>query len=371
MILGFLWTSCESDLTRAEFSPGRTVPSKLNQLKTSYVLAQENESKAFDTLRWTRTLTNIPMPTIYNIEIAKSGTNFAKSYIVDNTSGLDTTKIITVKKMNDAINALYASMGDTLKESITTDIDFRIVTDLGEVISPIFSNTVKTKITTYTLAPQAILYIVGDGLVGWGNDKNNIGTDLQVFFADDSDGNLSDYTYTSYFQGNKGLKFPTIAGDWDTAIGYKDGQLVLNGGNDFLTPATSGLYTLSVNPKTLTVSMIPYTNPVTTYNSVGIIGDGAKGWGDNDDELMTQVVPHVWVAKEVSLKSSGSIKFRVDKKWDTNWGAAVDKDLQKLPFAIASSDKNIAIPKNGTYFVAFNDITKHYVIIEVNELPKK
>lgn len=181
------------------------------------------------------------------------------------------------------------------------------------------------------------------------------------------------YTYTAFFTAGekKGLKFPTIAGEWDTAYGFSpgssnaEGSLVVNGG-DMPAPAVDGVYTLTLDLINLSVSLLPYEGSLDKYDAVGIVGGAANGW-DSDVE-MTKIGEHVWVARDVQL-SAGEIKFRANKAWAKSWG--VEKTGVEFPFGKATGGENIQIEVSNKYYVALNTLTTHYVIIPMEDLPVK
>ncbi|MDR1091574.1 MAG: hypothetical protein LBL79_10900, partial [Prevotella sp.] len=75
------------------------------------------------------------------------------------------------------------------------------------------------------------------------------------------------------------------------------------------------------------------------------------------------------VAKNVDLKV-GDVKFRADEAWGTDWGAQTASD-QDFPFGLGKSGgDNFKIEKAGKYFLALNDLTGHYIIIPMTDLPK-
>lgn len=286
---------------------------------------------------------------------------------------VEVAKFTTHSEAQDiTIEMLNKAASEMVKDSKPVKVYVAIKAYLGSTgaVGGLYTAKKEVSFTCYFYNPKEPLYIVGDGLVGWDNAVASIGKDLQVFFADNSGKAKLIYTYTGKFLGGKGLKFPTLAGDWDTAYGYNGSNLVANGGDNYTTPATDDIYTLTVDLDALSVSMTKYTGTVTDYTFIGIVGDGSPGGWDTDTELK-QVVPHVWVATGVELTEGKEIKFRVDKAWDIDWGAS-DGDNQELPFAIGKrGGANIKVTKSGKYYIAFNDLTLHYAIIHEDDLPKK
>lgn len=351
----------EGDLT----SP---VLSEFNCQDGFTVNASTNQKQVIGSIKWTEASFGIKSPVTYAI-VADTLESMGTAVEVAKYSTFSEVQDITIEMLNKAA----ASM---TKESKLVKLYVAVKAYLGATgaVGALSTEIKSVSFTCYFSNPKDVIYIVGDGLVGWGNDAVNIGKDLQIFFSDHSTREQLKYTYTGFFKGGKGLKFPTIAGDWGTAYGFNGSKLVANGGDNFGTPATDGIYTLSIDLTAMTATMVPYTESVKTYSFMGIVGDGANGWPDANnvtDILMTQAVPHVWVATGVELKAGKKIKIRADKDWAANWGAQNEND-QELPFAIGKQGgPDISVPKDGKYYVALNDITGHYAIVFESDLPKK
>jgi|AGTN01.3.fsa_nt_gi hypothetical protein len=229
---------------------------------------------------------------------------------------------------------------------------------------------------TYTIQllgdTKDIIYMTGNAITGlpeWSNEISAIGNGLQILFADNS---LADskYTFTAHFTGGREQKFPIQAGEWNPCWGYRDGALVLENNSPNLPgPATDGYYTLKLDLGTLTAEYISYTGDVsTTYNSMGVIGTATAGGWDTDTDL-TQVSEHIWTSNAIEL-TPGLLKIRANDAWDVSWGAT-SEDNQSLPFGVGTTNNgaNIAIEMAGTYYIALNDLTGHYIIIPTSELP--
>ena len=90
--------------------------------------------------------------------------------------------------------------------------------------------------------------------------------------------------------------------------------------------------------------------------SWGIIGNGAKGWGDTDDVVMRYNGQlDQWEAKNVVL-SNGEIKFRLNNSWGTNYGYVSDGNLKSgganIPVTAGTYDINFSFDEEagtGTY----------------------
>lgn len=366
VILAF--SACNDDTDPRMDVPAPATLDKISS--SSIVLTEDNASEVVLSLKWKADKPVLSVPTDFVILIDKAGNEFQKPKLLGYTSEM--TYSINGGDLNSFVVKTFEQDPLTIQKYELRVASRAIGKDDARAILLESASLPQTvEITTMELViPKPALYIVGDALVGWDNSFAGVGADLQVFFADNSSMKDLKYTYTGFFKGAGGLKFPTIAGDWDTAYGYKAGVIAF-GGENMPAPEADGIYTLTVDTKALTASYTKYTGSAKEQTLVGIIGDAANGWGDNDDVLMTKVAKYVWIAKDVALKA-GTIKFRADHKWDTQWGGVkVEGDVkQELPFHI-NGGENIDIPKAGSYYVAINTLTGHHAIILMAELPKK
>lgn len=175
----------------------------------------------------------------------------------------------------------------------------------------------------------------------------------------------TDYTYTGYFAAGE---FKLIAasnlGSWSTLLGTTEpGKMTYAGGNtNFKLITTPGYYTFSMNPESMTYTFAPYPAATTApiFTSMALIGTAVGGWDADKVSLsQTSYDPHIWTATGVVL-SAGEFKFRADSDWGKSWGKKSDTfPISKIG---DSGDDNIRVSAGdaGTYFVLFNDLTKHF-----------
>lgn len=303
----------------------------------------------------------------YTLQADISGGTFEKPLELV-TSSTDRA-VITAKMLNSA------AMG-FVTESVPVTLDMRlkvVVTSDGTVGAPIpalYSNIQSITFTPYIpeLPTKDVLYITGkliSGVPEWNNSVDAVGTGLQVCFADDSKADNKIYTYTGLMNKQDGdglFKMPTKAGDWNDAYAWGGDKLSpKNVGGNIPGPASEGYYTMTVDLNALTVEFAPFAGGESAkrFGTIGIIGNATPSGWDSDTDL-TEVAPHVWVLNGIEL-TAGEVKFRADNGWVDDWGAGSDP---QLPFSKgASKGGNIAIEKPGTYFIQFNDLTGHYIIM--------
>ncbi|MBK5721537.1 SusF/SusE family outer membrane protein [Dysgonomonas sp. Marseille-P4677] len=355
-LLAFIACTDENDHIKLGDSGNFSKPALEQKVLQNFVIEDNtNLSDSIGYWKWSEAKFNVQSPSAYNIQVDTTAT-------FNTAASVATTADSYMKLTYDILNKTALRFVSNAQE---VTLYFRIKASLGTAeAEPILYS--ETQQITFTCRPsiKSVLYIVGNGLAGWGNDRANIGKDLQLFFADNSTDTDLKYTYTGVFN-NGGLKFPTQAGVWSTTYAYEGGKLSPNNvGGDFTTGA-EGLYTLSVDLKTLAITYEKYTGSVKTYAQMEVVGDAADGWGDTDGIAMQSVVEHVWFAYPVTLKAGG-LKFREDKSWANNWGAVSDTQTD-LPFG-KTGDKNITIEDAGDYFLALNSLTGHYIVMPVKSL---
>ena len=154
------------------------------------------------------------------------------------------------------------------------------------------------------------------------------------------------YTLVNYPFSAGGIKVVDSAGTntWgDTSFPY---------GN-----ARPGGPSIPVTAKTISVKY----NKVSNYydfqsadTTISIIGPAAKGWDPGDDVVMTSTDLGVNYFLDYKL-DTGQLKFREDKAWTKNWGAATfpsGTGVQNGP--------NIPITDSGFFRISFNKQTGNY-----------
>lgn len=366
------FASCDSDLDKVTYNENDVVVGTLASIGPEYILDSNKASDVLNNFEWTATDFGYNASVTYKLEIDLAGHEFANKKTISAVVG-KTESSVTHKELNSILLAFDSIYGIAPGAKATYQI--RLSSSIGASAKSFYSNVYNVDITTFA-SYQPVVYIVGNGLVGWDNSSAGIGKDLQVFFADNSNSSNSLYIYTGYFYGSKELKFPTIAGDWNTVYAADGNVLKPNneGGANYKIPVTTdGFYTLTIDTKALTINMAAYTGTANTYTTIGIVGDGANGWPSDDnvtDIAMTNPTPHIWVAKDVEL-TAAQIKFRANKAWDISWGAQSSSN-QDLPYGLGKlGGDNFQIKTAGKYYLALNDLTGHYIIIPMSDLPVK
>jgi hypothetical protein len=102
------------------------------------------------------------------------------------------------------------------------------------------------------------------------------------------------------------------------------------------------------------ISAVAFSS-LTYAQTMGIVGQFTN-WGGEPDIVMTSSDGTQWEASGVVIDADGGIKFRLDSKWDSNWGG---KDFP-TGTAEAGGLGNDIPGKVGTYDVTFNTNSLEY-----------
>nr|WP_314784511.1 SusE domain-containing protein [uncultured Capnocytophaga sp.] len=248
-----------------------------------------------------------------------------------------TTKEVTTNKVTYTVAELN-SIAQSLKlpVGVATDVKVKTTAIIGEkkVTKGVAESTIS--ITAY----QTVIRPSAWGVVGSATPNGWNKPDVPMWRADD--GTL--VAYVTLIDGE--IKFRKDQ-DWKENLGGSLDNLTQGGSN---IPVTAGTYKiiLDINKKTCKMELYSW----------GIAGDAANGW---DADKGTDVVftyegaSNTWVAKNVALKGGKELKFRLNNKWDTNFGAdSSDNPTSQLEGKIKDGGSNIKITTAGNYNVSFS-----------------
>ncbi|MDX2301683.1 MAG: SusF/SusE family outer membrane protein [Microscillaceae bacterium] len=115
-----------------------------------------------------------------------------------------------------------------------------------------------------------------------------------------------------------------------------------------VNPVTSAMFERTVTPVQL--------SDCGNWCTLAIIGSATPGGWDKDTDMQTDGADlNTWTIT-IYLTGTNEVKFRVEDKWDNNWGGP------GLSGTAVQNGTNIAIPTSGWYKVTFNDATLAYSI---------
>ncbi len=279
----------------------------------------------------------------YLLEVSKKGANnFSTLGSVMNAKSFEATN----KVLNDAV--LKAG----LEADVKGEVDVRVTAtskSTGGTIEKV-SNIVTFKVTPY-VAFKNMFFVGNATAANWNNNNNN-----QAIFRDAS--NANKFHFIGKFGAGE-FKFLEILGNWQPQWGLKAGLVANSDGGDpgtFVTSA-AGYYSFTMDILAKTYTLTPYTDAMTDYSTIGMIGD-FNGWGGDLALEQSSYDTHQWTLKDITIPTTGKFKFRADGAWTVNWGAGTELSGQ-------GTQNGADIPLTaGTYDVYFNDIDGRYQFIK-------
>ena len=307
---------CEKDEEKATMNANARVESNISA--STLVLDKTQSNTTALTVSWETKDLGVQLAPVYTVEFENIATGKIKPLSAERSPFT-----LTVKELNEYL------VGLGLKTGVATDVRVLVRAALSDQRSLVSTKTLK--VTPYFDEIKASEW----GVVGSATPNGWNGPDIKMWNS--TDGNLVAYATLSAGE----IKFRKN-NDWGVNLGGSNGTLSSGGSN---IAVTAGTYKITIN-----VSKNTYA--IETY-SWGIIGSGARGWGDNDDVAMTyEGSTNSWVVKNIAL--DGEIKFRLNQSWGTNFGAdSTDNPAAALEGDIKSGGNNIKVTA-GTYNVSFS-----------------
>ena len=307
---------CEKDEEKATMNANARVESNISA--STLVLDKTQSNTTALTVSWETKDLGVQLAPVYTVEFENIATGKSKPLSAERSPFT-----LTVKELNEYL------VGLGLKTGVATDVRVLVRAALSDQRSLVATKTLK--VTPYFDEIKASEW----GVVGSATPNGWNGPDIKMWNS--TDGNLVAYATLSAGE----IKFRKN-NDWGVNLGGSNGTLSSGGSN---IAVTAGTYKITINVSKNTYSIETY--------SWGIIGSGARGWGDNDDVAMTyEGSTNSWVVKNIAL--DGEIKFRLNHSWGTNFGAdSPDNPAAALEGDIKSGGNNIKVPA-GTYNVSFS-----------------
>ena len=307
---------CEKDEEKATMNANARVESNISA--STLVLDKTQSNTTALTVSWETKDLGVQLAPVYTVEFENIATGKSKPLSAERSPFT-----LTVKELNEYL------VGLGLKTGVATDVRVLVRAALSDQRSLVSTKTLK--VTPYFDEIKASEW----GVVGSATPNGWNGPDIKMWNS--TDGNLVAYATLSAGE----IKFRKN-NDWGVNLGGSNGTLSSGGSN---IAVTAGTYKITINVSKNTYSIETY--------SWGIIGSGARGWGDNDDVAMTyEGSTNSWVVKNIAL--DGEIKFRLNHSWGTNFGAdSTDNPAAALEGDIKSGGNNIKVPA-GTYNVYFS-----------------
>lgn len=261
------FVSCDSDLDKVTFNEADAKAGTLNAIASSYVLTEDKADDMVETFKWTESTFGYDAAVTYRLEVDLAGKNFANKRIISSLIG-KTEASVTYKELNNVILGLDSIYEIPAKTEASYDI--RISAAIGDVVTPVYTNVVTTKITTYEVIakyPENI-YMIGADFGGW-----NWG-DANVVEMTPVNGTEGQFWCVRYFTAANGFKWNS-AKAWDGGdffeLDSKEGYTT-NEGNAFV--AADGFY----------IVFVDMVNSKITVKAAEVygMGDSFGGWNKGE-----------------------------------------------------------------------------------------
>jgi hypothetical protein len=292
------------------------------------------------TLTWEAVDYGNPTIVSYTVQFAASNTEFAAP--VDISTLTTTHATMSVSELNTKALDLG------LLPDVDGNIDIRIKSTVGTTGSePKYSTPITIVVKPYQgVFPSKELYLIGPGTSAvW--DANMA---VMPIFRDPAAPEKQ--YYTGYFNAG-GFKLLEQTGFWAPMYGANGDKAQYRAtesdSDPGLFPTTAaGYYTFAIDLKALTYTIAPYTGTMTTYTTVGIIGDAAPldNWGTSVPMSKSTFDAHIWKIT-YTFSAAGKFKFLADTTWI---GDSAGADIYVTA---------------GKYDIWFNDIDQRYILIPV------
>jgi starch-binding outer membrane protein SusE/F len=344
--------SCEdTDNNPVAFATGGPKLSISNIPAAGLVLDQAAPDALIASLNWEAALNGgVATESSYQVQIAKTGTDFADKIVVVTTSNKFAN--LTNKQLNDLLPATK------FPPFVQTTLDVRVVATLGSGANniPQNSNVIKIKVTPYTTDLPKIG--VPGNHQGW--TPSNAAT-LPLMAS--SGFGMKDFE--GYMTLNTECKFlaPKADGtfDWGTQDWADDGTFAgtLTDTNETNLSVTPGYYLVKANTATTGPGALQYSVAPIVWH---ITGDATPlGWpdqaanGNNSTAMNYDTSTKKWTIT-IMLTGGKDIKFRANNSWSLNIGTF---DASKTGDKYGGKDMsydggNIRIATTGTYTVTLD-----------------
>ncbi len=290
--------SCENEELTVYDPAATTVP--VLTMPSSINLSMDNEEDAIN-FSWSKAVYNYPAAVTYQLQAAVAGTNFTGSQTLYN--GSDVTYTTTVKGMN---TVLLNKLG--LEAGVSTTIEFRVLSSLGEFVEDQSGTTKTVSMTPYqTVFPP--IYMIGAATGGWS-------TSLAVEVTSSAPN-----TYSTIWRFIKGESFRFFAqADWGpTSYNYPYFTTVSpllenaqDGDKNFRVLGETGYYRITANLSSKTVAMTAVDEPM-----IYMTGSATGGWdqpGTGNSVKMTFVKENIWKAT-ATFTNGGAFRFFAQEGW--------------------------------------------------------
>lgn len=386
-----LFTACSDD---KDSNPHLIQPEGFTLNTPSYAIETiDLEATSELQLSWSQpkyTSDNAPLPVTYEIQLSPSNsftTSVAQaeadengSLVADYAALARTTTQCTYTLIAADVAKAIMQITKWKENEVPAEqsVFMRIhafIDENGSRLNSVFSNAIELKCNPYYIelrdAAPIMWYLVGNNILdgAWSNNPgvSSMPMFIQSDYSYDKATGAGEITYLNYFTTD-GWKIQPADFNWDLGFMsggeankavFRDGAA--DAGNIWCDP--EGYYLVTVNTGSKECSIVKQDITPKVYSQICITGS-FNGWTD------TNMVPanksgenHVWVY-EMTIPAGNveQIKFKIPDSWDTNWGFGSEDGEVNTCGKGTNGGKNIGVAE-GTWIIAFNDITGEFSII--------
>jgi len=339
VVLGFMFASCERDITEPTISSS---PSKSSIADLSVTAAfTVNNADSLIRFSWSAADFGFASSNTYTVQLSP------KNDFSSNVATLFTTDKLKGTYKIGELNTLLLAWNYAIGTPVT--VYYRVAVSVNPKVETLYSETKTKSFTPYDAVINYPMVYVPGGYQGWSPGATN--------------GILYSYGFNSVYQGiirikdgaNASSSFKiTSHPDWShtnwggtlTKTGNTYSGSLDPSGGDFNIPA--GVYTITVDVNAKTISL-------TKSDDWGLIGDAVPTTGWNSDiDMFYNGQRKMW---EITTNlNAGSIKFRSNDDWTLNYG---DDGANGT---LEANGANISITSAGNYLIRFDPVKLTYTI---------
>ena len=294
---------------------------------------EEEQTNTAFALTWNSADYDIPVEIAYDVEFAKSGTDFAEPILAGSTSSTNMTWSV------GDFNSKVVEAG--LSPFVEGNMDIRIVSTVGEGSNPQISEPITVLITPFTTDLPTIA--VPGNHQGWDPPTAPL-LAASAFGETDYEGYVKLDGEYKFIARNQNGEFV-----WDESVDWGDdgsftGKLVEE--NEVNCNADDGYYFVKADTEALTYSIFA-TNWALTGSATPL------GWPDGPDgaEGQDQDMKYDYDTRTLKITlnlTAGDIKFRANDAWTLNYGDnGADGSLEE-------GGADIKVPSAGKYTVTLD-----------------
>lgn len=349
-------SACESDLEETVFNSSLAKPAVLENLDASYVLDAQKSDETVFTLNWTEPDMGYQAVVTNYVELGFAGEDFLPAKVLA-AIGKGGKQSFTHGSLNNLLMKFVEDNGRELMKPI--DFELRVASVISQAADTVYSNVIKTNITTYWGERQYPSIALRGVYNGWDFAKSQ-----KVYSANED----NQYAAMVYFdgKGQEGWKFCEDA-EWVVNWGL-DGKeemektpVTLKSGGDNIDIYAHNSYYLEFDKATGELKASQ------AYDSWGVVGDH-NGWvsGDAKLTLASEVdragMTQYYLTTTMDMNAGNKWKIRPDEKWENDKGPG--KVTLESEVAVDNGDGNFRVDADGSYTLKwyFNKVEQKLVV---------